>query len=53
MDFSSFNPAEQAHMTKVIEKKQVRILSLPPRFGNVTNCNGLDARLYANVFDPF
>jgi hypothetical protein len=29
MDFSSFNAAEQAHMTKVIEKKQVRILSLP------------------------
>lgn len=24
MDFSSFNGAEQAHMTKVIEKKQVR-----------------------------
>jgi hypothetical protein len=31
MDFSSFNAAEQAHMTKVIEKKQVRIPSLPPR----------------------
>lgn len=24
MDFSQFNAAEQAHMTKVIEKKQVR-----------------------------
>ena len=23
MDFSNFNPAEQAHMTKIIEKKQV------------------------------
>jgi len=31
MDFSSFNAAEQAHMTKVIEKKQVRVLSLSPR----------------------
>ena len=31
MDFSSFNAAEQAHMTKVIEKKQVRMLSLSPR----------------------
>ena len=30
MDFSALNPAEQAHMTKVIEKKQVRMLSLPP-----------------------
>ena len=29
MDFSALNPAEQAHMTKVIEKKQVRMLSLP------------------------
>jgi hypothetical protein len=28
MDFSGFNAAEQAHMTKVIEKKQVRLLSL-------------------------
>jgi hypothetical protein len=28
MDFSGFNAAEQAHMTKVIEKKQVRTLSL-------------------------
>jgi hypothetical protein len=25
MDFSGFNAAEQAHMTKVIEKKQVRL----------------------------
>jgi hypothetical protein len=24
MDFSTFNAAEQAHMSKVIEKKQVR-----------------------------
>jgi len=32
MDFSGFNAAEQAHMTKVIEKRQVRELSLPPRF---------------------
>jgi len=24
MDFSNFNSAEQAHMTKVIEKRQVR-----------------------------
>lgn len=24
MDFSNFNAAEQAHMTKIIEKKQVR-----------------------------
>jgi hypothetical protein len=39
MDFSGFNAAEQAHMTKVIEKKQVCILSLPPSFGNVSNCN--------------
>jgi len=31
MDFSGFNAAEQAHMTKVIEKKQVRMLSLPFR----------------------
>jgi len=31
MDFSGFNAAEQAHMTKVIEKKQVRMLSLPLR----------------------
>jgi hypothetical protein len=31
MDFSGFNAAEQAHMTKVIEKKQVRMLYLPPR----------------------
>ena len=53
MDFSGFNAAEQAHMTKVIEKKQVRILFLPPSFGNVFNCNHLDARLYANVFEPF
>jgi hypothetical protein len=28
MDFSGFNAAEQAHMTKVIEKKQVRLPSL-------------------------
>jgi hypothetical protein len=28
MDFSGFNAAEQAHMTKVIEKKQVCLL--PP-----------------------
>ena len=27
MDFSSFNGAEQAHMTKVIEKRQVPLLS--------------------------
>jgi hypothetical protein len=52
MDFSGFNAAEQAHMTKVIEKKQVRMLSVPS-FGNVSNCNRLDARLYANVFEPF
>ncbi|KIK07948.1 hypothetical protein K443DRAFT_672830 [Laccaria amethystina LaAM-08-1] len=24
MDFSNFNPAEQAHMTKIIEKKQMQ-----------------------------
>ncbi|KAF8195445.1 Tim10/DDP family zinc finger protein [Pholiota molesta] len=24
MDFSNFNPAEQAHMTKVIEKRQMQ-----------------------------
>jgi hypothetical protein len=28
MDFSGFNAAEQAHMTKVIEKKQVRLSAL-------------------------
>jgi hypothetical protein len=35
MDFSSFNSAEQAHMTKVIEKRQVSTLSQflsPPHF---------------------
>jgi len=34
MDFSAFNAAEQAHMTKVIEKKQVCLQSLLvwPRF---------------------
>jgi hypothetical protein len=30
MDFSAFNAAEQAHMTKVIEKKQVCLLFTPP-----------------------
>ena len=29
MDFSGFNAAEQAHMTKVIEKKQVCLPSVP------------------------
>ena len=32
MDFSGFSAAEQAHMTKVIEKKQVRLLFLPSLF---------------------
>jgi hypothetical protein len=38
MDFSGFNAAEQAHMTKVIERKQVRLPSLPPRFAPRFNC---------------
>jgi len=28
MDFSNFNSAEQAQMNKIIEKKQVRCISL-------------------------
>jgi hypothetical protein len=36
MDFSAFNAAEQAHMTKVIEKKQVCFLfTLLPTVGFV------------------
>jgi hypothetical protein len=29
MDFSQFNPAEQAHMTKLIERKQVSARARP------------------------
>ena len=37
MDFSGFNAAEQAHMTKVIEKKQVCSLSCFPRLDRIYN----------------
>lgn len=48
MDFSQFSSAEQAHMTKVIEKKQVRrwcTLRLP----DWPNPIPLDARFPENV----
>ncbi len=49
MDMSSLNPAEQAHMTKIIEKKQVRAL-LNFTEGNILmNAVLLDARLPENV----
>ena len=54
MDFSGFNAAEQAHMTKVIERKQVRLPSLPPRFAALFNC--VDQmqdfmRMYSNLVE--
>jgi len=49
MDFSGFNAAEQAHMTKVIEKKQVRSPPLLPVWQRI-QLQRLDARLYADVF---
>ena len=50
MDFSNFNPAEQAQMTKVIEKRQVYLLALS-RCINIPN-NRIDARLPPNVLEP-
>ncbi len=55
MDFSQLNSAEQAHMSKVIEKKQVR-----RTWTSVANEQAiaetylilLDARLYADVLEP-
>ncbi len=49
MDFSNFNPAEQAQMTKVIEKRQVYLLALSLCI-NVPN-NRIDARLPPNVLE--
>ncbi len=58
MDFSQMNPAEQAHMTRVIERKQVRI-SLnccgERTLNTVTRClqyGWVDARLHAHVLGP-
>jgi len=50
MDFSQLNSAEQAHMTKIIEKKQVCILaySLLQTFSRFLP----DARLPAFVLGP-
>lgn len=53
MDFSSFNAAEQAHMTKIIEKKQVRFVFPNPfriRFNTLPNIS--DARLSTYVRQP-
>ena len=55
MDFSQFNPAEQAHMTKVIERKQVS-----RRQSKSINCNSLikfstclpDARFHETLLRP-
>lgn len=50
MDFSNFNSAEQAHMTKIIEKKQAckHILSLQC----IADTCVTDARLFKNVLQP-
>lgn len=49
MDFSKLNGAEQAHMTKYIEKKQV---SLSYSFIQQIDERVLDARFHASVFIP-
>lgn len=54
MDFSSFNSAEQAHMTKVIEKKQVSFVAQSKLSKQVTYRTGphVDARLFEDVREP-
>lgn len=49
MDFSKFNAAEQAHLSRVIEKKQVRL----PGLSNQTSANNrffVAARLSTFIF---
>ena len=46
MDFSQFNAAEQAHMTKIIEKKQV---SNNTALKSSDSLARLDARLLASL----
>jgi hypothetical protein len=47
MDFSSFNAAEQAHMSKVIEKRQV--WTLHPDYSSLCNECETDARFPQDV----
>lgn len=51
MDFSAMNPAEQAHMSKVIEKKQVSSGSRTPQATTRTDIRkiGVDAGFHENV----
>jgi hypothetical protein len=53
MDFSGFNAAEQAHMTKVIEKKQVRSLSLLPIWTTPPIADQMQdfMRMYSNLVE--
>jgi len=52
MDFSNFNPAEQAHMTKVIEKRQVCSSQALASQTRDTEMNiKTDARLPPNVLE--
>lgn len=48
MDFSQFNAAEQAHMTRVIEKKQV-CLRVPKLQKYKANLFAIDAGFHASV----
>ena len=56
MDLSGFNAAEQAHMTKVIEKKQVCLLFTPPPGGVLCVDTHIDqmqdfVRMYSSVVE--
>jgi hypothetical protein len=49
MDFSQLNPAEQAHMSKLIEKRQVCSIGMGMMtFFNISS----DARLFEDVLQP-
>jgi hypothetical protein len=52
MDFSQFNPSEQAHLSRVIERKQVRVSLRPVLPNTLTPAHAPDARLYAHVLEP-
>lgn len=51
MDFSAMNPAEQAHMSKIIEKKQVSLAG-PNNHARAETQLGTDAGLHEDVLIP-
>ena len=52
MDFSQLNAAEQAQMSKILEKKQVRLNFGPVQWGFAEGTRLLDARLLEDVLQP-